>query len=71
MKKTYMWSRVYANAMLEIDFRKLPQRIRAAEWAIQERLSSSLPVDIAEREIIAGAIARLKSLNTERMSKVA
>ncbi len=71
MKKTYMWSRVYANAMVEIDSRKLPQRIRAAEWAIQERLSSSLPVDLAEREIITGARIRLKSLKTARMSKVA
>ncbi len=71
MEKTFMWSRVYANAMLETDSRKLPQRIRAAEWAIQERLSSSLPVDLAEREIITGASARLKSLKIARMSKVA
>jgi hypothetical protein len=69
MKKSYMWSRVYVNAILETDSRKLPQRIREAEWAIQERLSSSLPVDPAEQEIMTGARARLKSLRTERMPK--
>ena len=62
MKKCYMWSRLYVNAILETDSRKLPQRIREAEWAIQERLSSSLLVDPAEREAITGARARLKSL---------
>jgi len=71
MKKTYMWSRVYANAIVEMDSRKLPQRIRAAEWAIQERLSSSLPVDAAEQQIITGARVRLKLLQTERMARTA
>jgi len=54
---------------LETDSRKLPQRIREAEWAIQERLSSSLPVDSAEQEIMTGARARLKSLKIERLAK--
>jgi hypothetical protein len=71
MKKSYMWSRLYVNAILETDCRKLPRRIREAEWAIQERLSSSLPVDRAEQEIMAGARARLKSLKSERMPKIA
>jgi hypothetical protein len=69
MKKSYIWSRVYLNAILETDVRKLPQRIREAEWAIQERLSSSLPVDAAEREIMTGARARLKSLRMERLPR--
>ena len=71
MKKSYMWSRLYVNAILETDFRKLPRRIREAEWAIKERLSSSLPVDPAEQELMAGARTRLKSLKTERMPKMA
>jgi hypothetical protein len=71
MKKSFMWSRLYANAILETDSRKLPQRIREAEWAIKERLSSSLPVDPAEQEIMTGARARLKSLKTERMPRTA
>jgi hypothetical protein len=33
MKKSYVWSRLYVNAILETDTRKLPQRIREAEWA--------------------------------------
>ena len=45
MKKSYLWSRLYVNAILETEPRKLPQRIREAEWAIRERLSSSLPVE--------------------------
>lgn len=69
MKKSYMWSRIYVDAILETDCRKLARRIREAERAIQERLSSSLPVDVAEQEIITGARARLKSLKTERMRK--
>jgi hypothetical protein len=71
MTKCYMWSRPYVNAILETDSRRLPQRIREAEWAIQERLSSSLPVDPAEQESMTGARARLKSLKTERMAKTA
>lgn len=71
MKKSYMWSRLYVNATLETDSRKLPQRIREAEWAIQERLSSSMPVGPAEREIMTGARARLESLKSERILKIA
>ena len=41
MNKSYMWSRLYVNAILETDSRKLLQRIREAEWAVRERLSSS------------------------------
>jgi hypothetical protein len=71
MKKSDMWSRLYVNAILETDSRKLPQRIREAEWAIKERLSSSLPVGAAEREIMAAAKNRLNSLKAERMPKIA
>jgi hypothetical protein len=66
MKKSYLWSRLYVNAILETDCRKLPRRIREAEWAIKERLSSSLPIDGAEQELMIGARARLKSLKIER-----
>ena len=66
-----MWSRLYVNAILETDSRKLPQRIREAEWAIQQRLSSSLPIGGAEQELMTDATARLRSLKTERMLKTA
>jgi hypothetical protein len=52
-------------------FGKLPLRIRATEWAIRQRLSSSLPIDGAEQELITGARARLMSLKTERLAKTA
>jgi len=68
MKKSDMWSHLYTNAILETDPHKLPQRIREAEWAIKERLSSSLPVDPSEQEIIAGARARLRSLKTRPLA---
>jgi hypothetical protein len=60
-----MWSRLYVNAILATDSRKLLQRIREAEWAIRERLSSSLPIDRAEQELMTGARARLRLLKTE------
>jgi hypothetical protein len=60
-----MWSRLYVNAILETDSRKLLQRIREAEWAIRERLTSSLPIDGPEQELMTGARARLKSLKIE------
>ena len=71
MKKSYLWSRLYVSAILETDSRKLSRRIREAEWAIKERLSSSLPIDGAEQELMSGARARLKSLKSERMAKTA
>ena len=71
MKKSYLWSRLYVSAILETDSRKLSRRIREAEWAIKERLSSSLPIDGAEQELMSGARARLKSLKNERMAKTA
>jgi hypothetical protein len=62
MSKSYIWSKLYASAVLETDLRKMPQRIREAEWAIRERFSSTMPIDLAERQIITGAKVRLKEL---------
>jgi hypothetical protein len=71
MTKSYMWSRLYAKAILETDSRKLPRLIRDAEWAIQKRLSSSLPIESPEHDLMIGARDRLKSLKTERLPKMA
>ncbi len=68
MKISYMWSRLYVNAILETDSGKLPLRIREAEWAIQQRLSSSLPIDGTEQELLTAAKARLGSLKSERQA---
>jgi hypothetical protein len=63
MSKSYIWSQLYAFAILETDPRKLPLRIREAEWAIQERFFSTMPIDLAERQTITGARVRLKELS--------
>jgi hypothetical protein len=66
-----MWSRLYIDAILETDSGKLPLRIREAECAIQQRLSSGLPIGGAERELLIGARARVKTLKTERLARTA
>jgi hypothetical protein len=69
MSKSYMWSKLYASAVLETDLRKIPQRIREAEWAIRERFCSTMPIDLAERQIITGAKVRLKELKGRGLPK--
>ena len=64
MSKSYIWSQLYAFAVLETDPRKLSLRIREAEWAIQERFFSAMPIDLAERQTITGARVRLKELKS-------
>lgn len=71
VNRSYMWSRLYINAILETDAGNLPLRIREAEWAIQERLSTSMQIDGAEQELLTGARARLKAPRTERLAKTA
>jgi hypothetical protein len=69
MTKSYFWSKLYVSAVLETDFRKLPLRIREAEWAIQQRLYSSLAMDFSERQTIReakNALTALK-LKTDRL----
>jgi hypothetical protein len=64
MSKSYMWSRLYVSAILETDSRKRPIRIREAEWAIRERLTSNLSIDTAERSLLMGAKDKLETLKT-------
>jgi hypothetical protein len=71
VNRSYMWSRLYINAIMETDSGKLPLRIREAEWAIHQRLSSSLLIDGVEQELLTGARARLNALKTERLAKTA
>jgi hypothetical protein len=68
MSKSYIWSKVYTSAVLETDPRKRPLLLREAEWAIHERLFSTMPIDFAERQIITGARVRLKELKSELAS---
>ena len=68
MNKSYMWSKLYASAVLETDPQELFLRIREAQWAIRERVSSTMPLDLAERQIITLAGVRLKELKSERIA---
>jgi hypothetical protein len=68
MNKSYIWSELYASAVLETDPRNLSLRIREAQWAIRERVSSTMPLDLAERQIITLASVRLKGLKSERIA---
>ena len=65
MSQSSMWSRQYVNAISETDSHKLPVRIREAEKAIRERLSSSLTIDVPERELLTNARGRLQALKDQ------
>jgi hypothetical protein len=68
MNKSCIWSELYASAVLETDPRNLSLRIRETQWAIRERVSSTMPLDLAERQIITLASVRLKGLKSERIA---
>jgi hypothetical protein len=60
--KSYLWSREYLNAIMETDPRKRRQRIRAAEYAIGQRLRSIKNIEMPEQRLIARAKTRLQEL---------
>ena len=64
----YLWSRLYASAILETDRRKLPKRIKEAERAIRQRLDSTTPINDPEQSLLVGAESRLKELKQIRDS---
>jgi hypothetical protein len=68
MNKSYIWSELYASAVLETDPQQLSLRIREAQRAIRERVSSTMPLNLADRQIITLAGVRLKELKSERMA---
>jgi len=63
---SYLWSCLYASAILETDPRKLPKRIKQAERAIRERLDSATPINDPEQSLLVGAKSRLKELKEIR-----
>jgi lysozyme family protein len=64
MNEPYLWSRLYVNAILETDSRKRSHLIRDTEAAIRQRLKSSLPIDLPEKQLIMGASTRLRALKS-------
>lgn len=71
MSTTYTWHEVYKAALLETEWSKMEERIRAAESAIEGRkreLSQNGGGNPEESDAIAGAICSLNALRTEAAS---
>jgi hypothetical protein len=62
------WDFLFANALLEPDGDRLPERIRAAQAAINERLKAIAngSADNAEKAALADALRALRSLRVRR-----
>ena len=68
MDTTYKWHEVYKAALLETEWSRMEERIRAAEAAIEQRkreLGQNGNAVPEESEAIAGAIRSLNVLRTE------
>lgn len=71
MSATYKWHEVYKAALLETEWSKMEERIRAAETAIEERkreLSQNGGGMPEENDAIAGATRSLNVLRGEAAS---
>jgi hypothetical protein len=60
------WDFLYANALLEPDGNRLPERISAAEVAINERLEAIGNRDNSEKEALVDALRGLQALRSRR-----
>jgi len=60
------WDFLYANALLEPDRDRLPERIIAAEAAISERLEAIGNRDNPEKEALIEALRALQALRSRR-----
>jgi hypothetical protein len=60
------WDFLYANALLEPDGNRLPERISAAEVAINERLEAIGNRDNSERAALTDALRTLQTLRSRR-----
>ena len=63
------WQNEYQAAVLEVDRKKLPERVAASETAIFNRLQaiSQSSADQAERQAIEDALSALRSLKSENL----
>lgn len=59
------WIHCYRSALLELDQKKLRQRIELADQAIRLRLAQSGPVDPQEQQAIRDALQNLRVLQKE------
>jgi hypothetical protein len=69
----YLWQREYEAALVELDPKKLLERVHTAEAAIFNRLqeiaqSSDSPDQKAERQAIEDALASLRVLKQEKLA---
>ena len=60
------WDFLYANALLEPDGNRLPERISAAEVAINERLEALGNRDNSEKAALTDALRALQALRSSR-----
>ena len=60
------WDFLFANALLEPDRDRLPERISAAEAAISERLKAIGNRDNPEKEALIEALRALQALRSRR-----
>jgi hypothetical protein len=60
------WDFLYANALLEPDGNRLPERISAAEVAINERLEAIGNRDNSEKAALTDALRTLQALRSSR-----
>jgi hypothetical protein len=60
------WDFLYANALLEPDRDRLPERIAVAEHAINERLKALTNSDNSEKLALVGALRVLQVLRARR-----
>ena len=68
---TYQWHQFYNAAVLETDWSKMEERVRAAESALRERqaeLSGDDASAVEERQAIEDVLARLDVLRQDAAS---
>ena len=61
------WQNEYQAALLELDRKKLLERVTAAETAIFNRIKAILPNHAAERQAIEDALASLRVLRRDNL----
>ena len=61
------WQNKYQVALLELDRKKLLERVTAAETAIFNRIQAISPEHIAERQAIEDALANLRIIRRENL----
>jgi hypothetical protein len=67
MSVAYAWQKLYEDAVVQTDFKKLPDCIAKAELAIEKRLAENPPplTESAEFEAIGKTLAALAVLKAQ------